>query len=125
MGSTGGGRPNRVIKGEEFSGRAQDRLLRWFDTSAFAVPVAFTYGNSSRTTPDFRTHGTANYDISIFKNFPITENFRAQFRFETFNTFNRVQFAAPNATAGAAAFGQVTAQSNPPRQLQLALKLIF
>ena len=125
MGSTGGVRPNRVTKGEELSGRAQDRLLRWFDTSAFAVPAAFTYGNSSRTTPDFRTHGTANYDISIFKNFPITETFRAQFRFESFNTFNRVQFAAPNTTAGAAAFGQVTAQSNPPRQLQLALKLIF
>jgi hypothetical protein len=125
MSSTGGVRPNRVVKGERLTGAAQGRLLRWFDTSAFAVPVAFTYGNSSRTTPDFRTHGTANYDISLFKNFPITEKVRIQFRLESFNTFNRVQFAAPNTTAGSPAFGQVTAQSNPPRQLQLALKVIF
>lgn len=125
MGSTGGTRPNRVTTGEELSGSAQDRLLRWFDTSAFAVPPAFTYGNSSRTTPDFRTHGTANFDMSLFKNFPIRESIRAQFRFESFNTFNRVQFAAPNTTAGATAFGQVTAQANTPRQLQVALKIIF
>lgn len=125
MSSVGGVRPNRISTGTELTGAAQSRLLRWFDTSAFAVPPAFTLGNSSRTAPSFRTHGTANYDLSLFKNFPIREGFRAQFRFESFNAFNRVQFAAPNTTAGAAAFGQITSQLNPPRQLQLALKLIF
>ncbi|MBI2688958.1 MAG: TonB-dependent receptor [Acidobacteria bacterium] len=124
-GSIGGVRPNRIATGTELSGPAQDRLNRWFDTSAFAVPPAFTYGNSSRTTPDFRTQGTANYDLSLFKNFQIRESIRAQFRFESFNAFNRVQFAAPNTTAGATAFGQITAQQNTPRQLQVALKLIF
>lgn len=125
MGSIGGTRPNRVTTGTELTGAAQDRLLRWFDTSAFGVAPAFFYGNSSRTTPDFRTHGTANYDLSLFKNFPIREAIRAQFRFEAFNAFNRVQFAAPNTTAGAVAFGQITAQQNTPRQLQVALKIIF
>lgn len=125
MGSIGGTRPNRVATGTELDGPAQSRLNRWFDTTAFAVPPAFTYGNSSRTTPDFRTQGTANYDMSLFKNFPIRESMRAQFRFESFNAFNRVQFAAPNTTAGATAFGQITAQQNTPRQLQVALKIIF
>ncbi|MFN0104458.1 MAG: TonB-dependent receptor domain-containing protein [Bryobacteraceae bacterium] len=125
MGSIGGTRPNRITTGEKLSGPAQERLLRWFDTSAFAVPPAFTFGNSSRTTPDFRTHGTANYDLSLFKNFPVRETIRVQFRFEAFNAFNRVQFAAPNTTAGATAFRQITAQQNTPRQLQLALKIVF
>jgi len=125
MGSIGGTRPNRIATGTEPTGSAQDKLLRWFDTSAFAVPPAFTFGNSSRTTPDFRTHGTANFDLSLFKNFPIREAIRAQFRFEAFNAFNRVQFAAPNTQAGATAFGQITAQANAPRQLQVALKIIF
>ena len=115
MGAIGDTWPNRVA-----TGAAQSRLIRWFDTSAFAVPPTFTYGNSSRTTPDFRTHGTANFDLSLFKNFPIRESIRAQFRFEAFNAFNRVQFAAPNTTAGATAFGQITAQQNTPRQLQVA-----
>ncbi len=125
MGSTGGTRPNRTSTGSKLTGPAQERLTRWFDTSAFAVPAAFTFGNSSRTTPDFRTHGTANYDLSLFKNFPLKESVRAQFRFEAFNAFNRVQFAAPNTTAGNNAFGQITAQQNTPRQLQVALKILF
>jgi len=125
MGSIGGTRPNRISTGSKLTGPAQERLTRWFDTSAFAVPAAFTFGNSSRTTPDFRTHGTANFDLSLFKNFPLRESVRVQFRFEAFNAFNRVQFAAPNTTAGNNAFGQITAQQNTPRQLQVALKILF
>jgi len=118
-------RPNRVKQGDQPTNRVQDRLDRYFDTSAFAVPAAFTYGNSSRTHGDIRAHGINNFDLSLFKIFAITEGFKAQFRFETFNAFNRVQFAAPGTQTGTAAFGVITNQQNSPRQLQVALKLIF
>jgi len=123
--STGVARPNRVKQGDQPTNRVQDRLDRYFDTSAFAVPAAFTYGNSSRTHGDIRAHGINNFDLSLFKIFAITEGFKAQFRFETFNAFNRVQFAAPGTQTGTAAFGVITNQQNSPRQLQVALKLIF
>lgn len=44
---------------------------------------------------------------------------------EAFNAFNRVQFAAPGTSAGTTSFGIINSQYNVPRQLQLALKLIF
>lgn len=125
MSSIGAARPNRVATGAKPSGRIQDRLDRAFDISAFAVPPAFTYGNSSRTAPDLRSHGIANSDLSLFKSWPITEFMKAQFRAEAFNAFNRVQFNAPGTTAGTTAFGVITSQYNVPRQLQLALKIIF
>lgn len=125
MSSIGVARPNRVAPAQDVSGPVQERLTRYFDTSAYAVPAAFTYGNSSRTAPDLRSPGIANYDMSLFKNFAIVERLRAQFRFETFNTFNRTQFSAPGTQAGTTSFGVITSQQNTPRQLQLALKLIF
>jgi hypothetical protein len=125
MTSTGSPRPNRVAKGTPPSGRIQDNLTRAFDTSAFAVPAAFTFGNSSRTAPDMRTHGIANYDLSLFKSWQLREYLKMQFRMESFNTFNRVQFGAPGTQAGTTAFGVITSQFNIPRQVQFALKLIF
>lgn len=125
MASTGAARPNRVATGTKPEGRIQDNLDRAFDTTAFAVPLAFTYGNSSRTAPDMRSHGMANYDLSLFKSWQLMEALKAQFRMESFNAFNRVQFAAPGTTAGTTSFGQITSQFNVPRQLQFALKLIF
>jgi hypothetical protein len=125
MSSIGVARPNRIAKGEKYSGPVQKRLERYFDVSAFAVPPAFTYGNSSRTAPDIRSHGINNFDLSMFKHFQVSERLRAQLRFEAFNAFNRVQFAAPGTTAGTTSFGVITAQQNSPRQLQLGLKLLW
>jgi len=125
MSSTGAPRPNRVSKGEPVIGPIQQNLARAFDTTAFAVPAAFTYGNSSRTAPDMRTHGVSNFDLSLFKYFDIVERVRAQLRFEAFNAFNRVQFAAPGTQAGTAGFGVILASANTSRQLQVALKIVF
>ncbi|MDX2269183.1 MAG: carboxypeptidase regulatory-like domain-containing protein [Bryobacter sp.] len=105
---------------------AHDRLLRWFDTSVFSQPAAFTLGNVSTLVPDLRGHHTNNMDLSVFKEFRPVERIRIQFRAESFNFANRVQFSNPNTTVTAgAAFGRVTAQANQPRQLQFGLKLLF
>jgi len=125
MTSIGVARPNRIHQAQEMDGPVQSRLGRYFDTDAYAVPAAFTFGNSSRTAPDLRGPGIANYDLSLFKNFAIVERLRAQFRFETFNAFNRVQFGLPGTQAGSTNFGVITSAQNSPRQLQLALKLLF
>jgi len=51
-----------------------------------------------------------------------------EFRAEAFNLFNRVQFGSPNTAQSTAAnntFGQITAQQNTPRLMQMALRLRF
>jgi hypothetical protein len=118
MTSIGVARPNVVGTPKSLGGPVQDRLNHYFDTSAYAVPAAFTYGNSTPTAPNLRAPGVANCDLSLFKNFQPLERLRAQLRLEAFNALNRVQFSAPGAQAGTTSFGVIGSQANTPRELQ-------
>ncbi|MBI4909531.1 MAG: TonB-dependent receptor [Acidobacteria bacterium] len=122
-------RPNAVSGcNAVLDGPAQSRLDGWWNKACFTVPAAFTFGNLSRTDPNVRTHGINNFDFAIFKNTHITESKSLEFRAETFNLFNRVQFGRPDSAANSAAnstFGFVRAQANNPRLIQLALRLRF
>jgi hypothetical protein len=103
-----------------------DRILRWFDTSAFTVTPAFRFGNTPRVMPDLRADGVKNVDLSLFKNnYFHGGKWNAQLRIEAFNALNRVQFGVPNTQVGNSGFGIVSSQSNAPRQVQVALKLLF
>lgn len=105
---------------------AHDRLDRWFDTSVFSQPAAFTFGNVSPLISNLRTHHVNNMDLSIFKQFQLLESLRMQFRAEAFNAFNRVRFSGPNTDVnGGSNFGRVTSQNNDPRQIQFGLKLLW
>jgi hypothetical protein len=81
-------------------------------------------GSSQIVGPGFH-----RLDLSLFKNFPITERFRLEFRSEFFNILNHPNFSAPSQrdfTNGN--FGQITAtrdNPNDPRQIQFALKLYY
>jgi hypothetical protein len=132
----GGGttRPNVVAGCEKnISGSAQERLNQWFNVSCFSQPGAFAFGSESRTDPNLRTHGIANYDFSVVKRTQITERVGMDFNVEFFNIFNRVQFAPPGEQYNASTinnpalnlFGVVRAQQNQPRLIQLALRLSF
>lgn len=102
-------------------------LARWFNTSAYAdVPTGQVRpGNAPPTSligPGFQ-----QWDISVFRDFQITERWSGQFRVETFNTFNHTNPATVNASGPTnenAAFGQVTAVRDP-RRMQLAMKINF
>jgi hypothetical protein len=66
-----------------------------------------------------------NLDLSVFKNFALREYLKLQFRVESFNTLNHPQFSLPNTTIGSSAAGVISTQANLPRDIQLALKLLF
>ncbi len=108
-------------------------INEWFNTGAFVIPTLGTIGNTPRNSlygPSFR-----HFDLSIFKDFTVTERIKLQFRAESFNLTNTPSYFvannqndAPttNAVQGAG-FGKIVI-TNPnytPRALQLALKLIF
>lgn len=102
---------------------------KWFNTAAFAVQpgVAQPFGLRTLTQyiSEFRGMGIANYDVSVNKNFQLSERFRLQFRSEFFNFFNRVQFGSPNVGVTSSTYGMITSQANIPRQIQFGLKLIY
>ena len=109
------------------SGRTKDeQILQWFDTSAFGVTPAFRFGNTPRVMANLRGDGVKNLDVSLFKNNYFNGGkWNAQVRIEMFNALNRVQFGLPNTQAGNSSFGIVSSQSNAPRQVQMAVKLLF
>ena len=75
--------------------------------------------------PNFRGQGLNLWDISMIKNFTVTERVRLQFRGEFLNAFNHPQFNDPNLDPTSSDFTKVTSQNNLARNIQLALKLTF
>jgi hypothetical protein len=97
-------------------------VAQFFKTSCFTEATRGTFGPSARnlvTGP-----GTRNWDFALYKNGPITERFRYQFRAEFFNVLNHPSFNAISTGLGNGNFGQVTG-ANDPREIQFGLKLSF
>ncbi|HEU0121800.1 MAG TPA: TonB-dependent receptor [Bryobacteraceae bacterium] len=115
-------RPDAVGGDARIDNRSIDK---WFDTTQFRIARSYTFGNLSRTHSNLRSDFTRNLDFSMFKNFKFSERFNMQFRAESFNIMNTPVFSAPNTNVESGAFGTVTGQSNPPRSVQLGLKLLF
>ena len=90
----------------------------------FSQPAAFTFGNTARTQPDVRAPGVVNFDFSLIKNMKVRERGTLQFRAESFNFLNNVNFGAPGTTFGTSTFGVISSASDG-RVVQLALKVAF
>jgi hypothetical protein len=104
--------------------RKSGSLKNYFILTDFAVPANYTFGDSG--TDVCRGGGFEEVDMSLFKDFVITEGSRLQFRAEAFNLPNSAYFNIPSTTTvDTSNGGQVTSTSNQNRQLQLALKYVF
>ena len=122
-------RPNSTGQSAKLETRTP---TRWFDTDQFVNPPLWTFGNVGRVLPDVRTPGTVNWDLSLIKNTRITERFSLQFRAESFNVLNHVNYGAPAASFSPGPNGRnvsgsfgVISSARDARVGQLALKLIF
>lgn len=123
---TPGQRPNVIgehrLPGDRPRG---DKILAWFDRSAFAMPVTGTFGNVGRNA--LLAPARANTNLGLFKSFalPGREGLRAQFRAEFFNVFNSVNLDSPatDITSGVN-MGRITS-AGEARVIQFALKLLF
>jgi hypothetical protein len=111
-------------KSPKLSGPVDQRLERYFDTSTLTQPAAFTLGNTI-VLSDVLGDSTRNFDLSLFKQFTVTERVKAQFRTEFLNAFNTPRFGNPNTGVTSTSFGRITSQSNSPRQIQFGLKLLW
>ena len=94
---------------------------------AFQRPQIGSFGSGRNP---FSGPSFFNSDLSLFKNFAITERFGAQFRFEAFNVFNHVNLNNPNGCIDcsvASGAGLITglAPNATMRQLNFGLKLTF
>jgi hypothetical protein len=98
--------------------------IQWFTNNGnFTLPAVGSFGNCAPQLGSLRSPHFADVDLSLHKDFLITERFRLQFRTDFINAFNHVQLNAPNMYLGGT-MGQITS-AQPPRNIQLALKLYY
>jgi hypothetical protein len=128
--------PNVAILGG--AGNAAGQF--YFDPLAYRPVTTASLGTSGYNR--LRGPGATNLDLSIFRDFPVTERIKIQFRAEAFNLSNTPHFANPNANASNAqfssngtlvnanSFGQITATAQlsrliDPRYFRFGVRISF
>jgi hypothetical protein len=112
-------RANRVGDVNAFTLSPQNGLNR----AAFQTPAPYTFGNLARDS--LRADRFQNVDFSIFREFPIRETKRFEFRADMFNLTNTATLNIPVNDLSQPNFGVITSTRSTERQIQLALKLYF
>jgi hypothetical protein len=95
-------------------------------TGPFTDPGIAQFGNVRRN--QFTGPGELMSDMSLFKNFTITERVRAQFQAEFFNIFNHPVYANPgNQCIDCSGAGVITGLfgDSQMRQMQLGFRVTF
>ncbi|MGH9667727.1 MAG: TonB-dependent receptor domain-containing protein [Bryobacteraceae bacterium] len=88
------------------------------------LPAAFMFGTAALNY-NLRGFALYNEDMALAKSFHIKERVRCEFRWEAYNALNRVVWGAPNTNISSSAFGKISGQGNPPRNMQLGLKINY
>ena len=107
---------------------------QYYDPTQFVNSQIGFFGNLGRNT--LISPGLATVDFSVFKDFQISEGSNLQFRTETFNLFNRANFATPDMTPFSSSStpdnlrrdngaGSITRTRTPGRQIQFGLRFTF
>jgi hypothetical protein len=109
--------------------RTNFNTVSFIDSTAFITTPAYVFGNTARTAP-YGLTGPGNYgvDISLRRSFKLHlgESTRLNLQADLYNVTNHTQFTVASAQSfGSGTFGQVTGQSNLPRQAQLSGRLEF
>jgi hypothetical protein len=121
--------PNLLASLKRAGGAESTWLNQYFANPQVAVvPTPFTLGTGPAVLPDVRGPGVRNANLSLFKEFPVSklgEGSHLEFRLESFNALNHPQFCPPSGTANLPTFGEITCQSNVPREVQIGLKLYW
>lgn len=100
----------------------QRTVQRWFDTTAWAQPAQYTFGNQGVGL--VRADGRININASLLRNFAVAERKQFQFRGEFFNLPNHPNFGNPTHQFEGAGFG-VVSSARPGRQVQFGLRFTF
>lgn len=125
------------IIGDPFAGTdhtfVKGQSLRWFNPAAFVNPPNGSFGTMQKNS--LYGPGFAAVDVSVFKNIPIREKLKVQFRAEMFNIFNHVNLASPSSRVGSslgligstqgASSGQPGIGPGEPFNVQWAVKFLF
>jgi len=120
-------RPDRLRDARLSNDRTRaERIVRYFDTAAYAANRVGEFGNAPRAESQLRGPGSIDVTLGIFKRFRgFAESHALQFRTELFNALNRPNFNSPGTNVDApAGFGRIVGAGDG-RIIQFGLKYLF
>jgi len=92
--------------------------------TVFTQPSAQTFGTCAPQLGYLRGPGYIDFDLSLAKDFHITERVKLQFRSDFLNAFNHVNLNGPDTSINSTNFGLINGAQSP-RNIQFALKLYY
>lgn len=125
-----GFRPDCVGKGT-VTGKTPSTIANGFQwlnfadaNTVFTQPGAQTFGTCAPQLGYLRGPGYIDFDLSLQKDFHLTERFKLQFRSDFLNAFNHVNLNGPDTSINSPTFGLINGAQSP-RNIQFALKLYY
>jgi hypothetical protein len=92
--------------------RSSRTLAQWFNVAGFNRNPQQQLASNLRAFPlalaGVRADGRNNWDLALYKSFPVTERVAFQLRAEAQDALNHPEFSPPNTTPNSTLFGQVT-----------------
>ena len=98
-------------------------IAEWFQTSCFAQPVGFVFGNASVADGNGYGPRYQDWDMTFGKAVHLTERMQLQFQAQFLNIFNHVNYQSPNTSLGGG-FGTIS-NDYFARQGQLGMVFSF
>jgi len=98
-------------------------INEWYNMSAYAQPVAGTYGDYRRNS--LYGPGLTNVNLSLGKSFPIWERVSFEIRGDATNVFNHASFGQPNGVFGPGQASTITTVTVGGRSMQLYGRISF
>ena len=103
----------------------QPTVQRWFNTSAFQAPSAYTPRTNPYQYPGLTGPRWWEVDSNLSKSFQVTERFRVDFGIQAYNLLNNFAPSDPDTNVYSSTFGMSTNQANTGRECEYDLKIIF
>jgi hypothetical protein len=119
-------RPNQLsddVYGKPDQSEPGERIDGYFNFDAFERPKTGQHGTALRNSvvgPNFW-----NIDLAISRLIEVGAARRLEFRLESFNVLNHVNWGNPALRQDRSSFGRITSQAGTPRIVQLGVKFAF
>jgi hypothetical protein len=97
-------------------------VLQWFNKSCYVQPGVGQLGNERRN--NIIGPRTTNLDASLFKEVPVHDKAKVQFRTDVFDALNHPLLGIPSASVSSSTYGQIT-NITGARAFQFSLKLLY
>ena len=99
----------------------------WFETTGFDRQPAYTRRTNPWYYDNLTGPGFKNLDLSLSKQVKITERYKVEIRWESYNAMNGMNWANPTVDVTQSNFGRTNAQASGyyGRQMQYSVRFLF